>query len=92
LDDLFRGEFKDSTSFNIDFDDASGVWIDGNPSQTNSATRKLEREAAHLTGFDPITSQFGIFLRLNSRSPTRGAPAHPAAPAILSRQTKRRML
>ena len=35
LDDLFRGEFKDSTSFNIDFDDASGVWIDANPSQTN---------------------------------------------------------
>jgi hypothetical protein len=30
--------------------------------------------------------------RLNSRNPTRGAPVHPAAAAILSRQTKRRML
>jgi hypothetical protein len=30
--------------------------------------------------------------RLNSRDPTRGAPVHLAAAAILSRQTKRRML
>src|SRR4029077_10927956 len=30
--------------------------------------------------------------RLNSRNPTRGAPVHLAAAAILSRQTKRRML
>jgi hypothetical protein len=29
---------------------------------------------------------------LNSRDPTRGAPVHPTAAAILSRQTKRRML
>lgn len=54
LNDLFLGEFGDKTSFNIDFDCAPGIWIDGNPAQTNPATRKLEREASHLTGFDPI--------------------------------------
>jgi hypothetical protein len=36
----------------------------------------------------PIT----VIDRLNSREPTRGAPVHPAAAAILARQTKRRML
>jgi len=55
LNDLFLGEFFDSTSFGIDFDMAPGIWIDGNPAQTDPAARKLEREAAGLTGFDPIT-------------------------------------
>ena len=55
LNNLFLGESGDSTHFNIDFDDAPGIWIDGNPAQSNQAARKLEREAAHLTGFDPIT-------------------------------------
>jgi hypothetical protein len=55
LNRLFQGEFGDSTHFNIDFDDAPGIWINGNPSQTDPVTRKLEREAAGLQGFDPIT-------------------------------------
>jgi arylsulfatase A-like enzyme len=55
LNKLFQGEFSDNTHINIDFDDAPGIWIDGNPAQTDPVTRKLEREAAKLLGFDPIT-------------------------------------
>jgi hypothetical protein len=55
LNSLFLGEFENSTPINIDFDDAPGIWIDGNPAQTDSVTRKLEQEAANLQGFDPIT-------------------------------------
>jgi hypothetical protein len=55
LNRLFQGEFGDFTHFNIDFDDAPGIWINGNPSQTDPVTRKLEQEAAGLQGFDPIT-------------------------------------
>src|SRR3984893_10225360 len=41
-----------------------------------------------------VAAGFSCWLldRLNSRDPTRGAPVHLAAAAILSRQTKRRML
>lgn len=49
LDSLFLGEFINSTPINIDFDDAPGIWIDGNPRQTAT------QEAANLQGFDPIT-------------------------------------
>jgi hypothetical protein len=55
LDSLFLGEFINSTLISIDFDDAPGIWIDGNPAQTAIVTRKLEQEAANLQGFDPIT-------------------------------------
>jgi hypothetical protein len=55
LDSLFLGEFINSTLINIDFDDAPGIWIDGNLAQTAIITRKLEQEAANLQGFDPIT-------------------------------------
>ncbi|HEX3497192.1 MAG TPA: hypothetical protein VHT02_08475, partial [Methylocella sp.] len=55
LNELFLGEFGDKTSFNIDFDDAPGIWIDGNPGQTSSITRALEREAAGLRGLDQVT-------------------------------------
>ncbi len=56
LNKLFQGEFGDSTHINIDFDDAPGIWIDGNPPQPDPVTRKLEREAAALQGFDPIVA------------------------------------
>ena len=55
MNSLFLGEFENSTHINIDFDDAPGIWIDGNPAQTATVTRKLEQEAANLQGFDPIT-------------------------------------
>jgi hypothetical protein len=39
------------------------TWIDGNPAQTDPVTRKLEREAAALTGFDPITGGTNQIMR-----------------------------
>jgi hypothetical protein len=63
LNKLFQGEFGDNTNINIDFDDAPGFWIDGNPAQTDPVTRKLEREAAALTGFDPITGGTNQIMR-----------------------------
>ncbi len=63
LNNLFLGEAGDSTHFNIDFDDAPGIWIDGNPAQTDPAVRKLEREAAHLKGFDQVTGQVNQITR-----------------------------
>ena len=55
LSSLFAGEFGNSTTINIDFDDAPGIWINGNPAQTSTTTRTLEQQAGLLTGFDPIT-------------------------------------
>ena len=62
LNALFAGEFGDNTPFNIDFDDAPGIWIDGNPAQNSPVTRKLEREAANLQGFDPITGHTNFMM------------------------------
>lgn len=55
LSNLYLGEFGNSTPIDIDFDDAPGIWINGNPAQTDPVTRTLERQAAGLIGFDPIT-------------------------------------
>jgi hypothetical protein len=51
---VFHDQAGNSTSFGYDFDSAPGIWIDGNPAQTDPVTRKLERDAATLQGFDPI--------------------------------------
>jgi len=54
LSGLFQNEFGDTTGFGYDFDSSPGIWINGNPAQNDPVTRKLEREAAGLQGFDPI--------------------------------------
>lgn len=52
---LLRTEFNDTTSFNYDFDDAPGIWINNDKGgQTDAVTRGLEHHFAALTGFDPI--------------------------------------
>jgi hypothetical protein len=51
---VFQDQAGNSTSFGYDFDSAPGIWIAGNPAQTDPVTRKLERDAATLQGFDPI--------------------------------------
>ncbi|HLH94785.1 MAG TPA: hypothetical protein VKW08_06670 [Xanthobacteraceae bacterium] len=51
---VFATEFGNTTPFGVHFDDAPSVHIDGNPAQTDSVTRTLERQAAALVGFDPI--------------------------------------
>jgi arylsulfatase A-like enzyme len=55
LSPIFATEFGDTTSFSAHFDDAPSIHIKGNPAQTATVTRKLEREAGALIGFDPIT-------------------------------------
>jgi hypothetical protein len=54
LDSVIFTEFGDMTPFGIHFDDAPTVYINGNPAQTASITRNLEREAGALIGFDVI--------------------------------------
>src|SRR5258708_14830074 len=54
LGSVFKDQTGDTTPFGYDFDSAPGIWINGNPVQTDPVTRKLEREAATLQGFDPI--------------------------------------
>jgi hypothetical protein len=54
LEGLLQNEFGDTTGFGYDFDSSPGIWINGNPAQTDPVTRKLERDAAGLEGFDPI--------------------------------------
>lgn len=47
-------EFANTTPFSVHSDDAPSIHIKGNPAQTDPVTRKLERQAATLKGFDPI--------------------------------------
>jgi hypothetical protein len=56
LEQLIPNEFNDTTLFAYDFDSAPGIWIKGNPAQTDPVVRTLEREAAKLQAFDPIVN------------------------------------
>jgi hypothetical protein len=55
LSAMIRTQFGDTTGFNVHSDDAPNVYINGNPSQTDPATRKLEREMAQLSWLNPYT-------------------------------------
>jgi arylsulfatase A-like enzyme len=59
LDAVIATEFGDTTPFGIHFDDAPTVYINGNPGQTDPVTRKLEREAGKLLGFDVLDGPNG---------------------------------
>ncbi len=54
---MIRTQFGDNTAFTVHSDDAPNVYITGNPSQTDPATRKLEREMAQLNWLNPYTNQ-----------------------------------
>jgi hypothetical protein len=54
LTNLYFTEFNETKRFDIDFDDAPGIWIAGNPAQTDPVTRRFEREAGKLTAVNPI--------------------------------------
>jgi hypothetical protein len=54
LGSVFKDQRGNTTPFGYDFDSAPGIWINGNPAQTDPVTRKMERDAATLMGFDPI--------------------------------------
>jgi len=59
LDSVIATEFGDTTPFNIHFDDAPTFYINGNPGQSDPVTRKLEREAGKLLGFDILEGPNG---------------------------------
>jgi hypothetical protein len=59
LDSVIATEFKDTTPFAIHFDAAPTFYINGNPGQTDLATRNLEREAGAALGFDPVAGPNG---------------------------------
>jgi predicted transcriptional regulator len=54
---MIRTQFGDTTAFSVHSDDAPTVYMNGNPSQTDPATRKLEREMAQLSATNPYTGQ-----------------------------------
>lgn len=52
---VLKAEVGDTTSFNYDFDDAPGIWINNDKGgQTDAVTRGLEHHVAALQGFDPV--------------------------------------
>jgi hypothetical protein len=59
LDSVIATEFNDTTPFAIHFDSAPTFYINGNPGQTDLATRNLEREAGAALGFDPVAGPNG---------------------------------
>ena len=59
LDSVIATEFNDTTPFAIHFDSAPTFYINGNPGQTDPATRNLEREAGKALGFDPVAGSNG---------------------------------
>jgi hypothetical protein len=64
-------EFGDTTPFAIHFDSAPTFYINGNPGQTDPATRKLERDVEKARGFDPVDGPNGNTNHLTADSPTR---------------------
>jgi hypothetical protein len=55
LSAMIRTQYGDTTPFSVHSDDAPNVYITGNPSQTDPATRNLEREMAQLHWTNPYT-------------------------------------
>ena len=56
---VFATEFGDTTPFRVHTDSAPTFYINGNPEQTDPVTRKLEREAGALLGFDIVDGPDG---------------------------------
>jgi hypothetical protein len=70
LSAMIRTQFGDMTPFTVHSDDAPNVYITGNPSQTDPATRNLEREMAQLHWTNPYTGavQNDIMVALADRA------------------------
>jgi hypothetical protein len=52
LSKVYATEFNDLTPFRVHSDDAPTFYITGNPAQTATVTRNLERESGKAIGFD----------------------------------------
>jgi len=73
LSAMIRTQFGDTTPFTVHSDDAPTVYITGNPSQTATVTRNLEREAGQLHWLNPYTGadEQHIMVALADRSEMR---------------------
>jgi hypothetical protein len=54
LSRVFATEFNEVTPFRVHSDDAPTFYIQGNPGQTDAATRRFEQEAGQALGFDAV--------------------------------------
>jgi hypothetical protein len=52
---MIKTQYGDNTLFTVHSDDAPNVYINGNPSRTDTVTRNLEREMAGLSWLNPYT-------------------------------------
>jgi len=57
LSGLVAAETGNTTVFDLHFDMAPTIYVDGNPDRTSQATRQLERDFAKLTAVNPITNK-----------------------------------
>jgi hypothetical protein len=73
LSAMIRTQFSDTTPFTVHSDDAPNVYITGNPSQTATSTRNLEREMAQLHWLNPYTGadEHNIMVALADQSEMR---------------------
>ena len=56
-----------TTGYSIHFDDAPTVYLNGNPSRSDPVVRKLEQDAAQITGADPYANPPGTVVPLAQR-------------------------
>jgi hypothetical protein len=70
---MVRTEFGDTTAFTVHSDDAPTVYVTGNPAQTDTVTRNLEREMSQLNWLNPYTGQVenNIMVALADRTEMR---------------------
>jgi hypothetical protein len=73
LSAMIRTQFGDTTPFTVHSDDAPNVYITGNPSQTATSTRTLEREMTQLHWLNPYTGadEHNIMVALADQSEMR---------------------
>jgi hypothetical protein len=66
-------QFGDTTNFSVHSDDAPNVYINGNPSETASVTRNLEREMLQMHWLNPYTGldQHNIMVALADQTEMR---------------------
>jgi len=57
LNGLVAAQTGNTTPFDLHFDMAPTIYVDGNPASTSTATRQLERDLAKLTALNPITNK-----------------------------------
>ena len=83
LSAMIRTQFGDLTPFTVHSDDAPNVYITGNPSQTASVTRNLEREMAQLHWTNPYTGadESNIMVALADRTEMKTLHMVTADPA-----------